>query len=231
MHFAVIPTVGERNATLIPMVRQLTHDGVTVIIVHNSRDGSPEGGLWDADFDFPHHNPPFVSDHVWDDGEPVNLSKVWNLGLDWAHELANGAEYTVAVLNDDLVIPAGLVETMADAIERTNSAAAFAAYWSSPTAYQKFDDRSPWHLGNRMIGYAFALRGSVGLRADEDFLWWWGDSDLDLRARQAGGVVAVQVPGLEHLDPNGYTNRNPALYEQAGHDRETFRRKHGFLPW
>jgi hypothetical protein len=82
-----------------------------------------------------------------------------------------------------------------------------------------------------MIGYAFALRGSAGLFADEDLCWWWGDSDLDWRARGAGGVTSVHVPGLVHHDPNGYTNRCVELSTQAGRDRETFRAKHGFLPW
>jgi hypothetical protein len=92
-------------------------------------------------------------------------------------------------------------------------------------------DHDPWHLGNRMVGFAFALRGSDGLRADEAFLWWWGDSDLDRRARARRGVCALGVPTLKHHDPNGYTNRQPELSEQAGRDRETFHRVHGFLPW
>lgn len=220
--YAVIPTVGERNDTLVPMVNTLLEDGVGVIIVENGSQSVPTcdfvNGGW------------IVLSHDWC-GEPVNLSLLWNLGLDEVRLMADPAsDYVVAVFNDDLTLKHGTVQRFADAIRMTDAAVAYAS-WRAVSDVEVFTDADPWHLGNRMVGYAFALRGSAGLRADEDFLWWWGDSDLDLRARRAGGVVAVKIDGLEHHDPNGYTNRNPALYEQAGRDRETFQRKHGFLPW
>lgn len=224
--YAVIPTVGERDDTLIPMIDRLTSDGVNVIVIHNTRDDADWGGIdlsGVAQFVYYQH-------FAWKSDEPVNLSKIWNIGLDYARELAKGEDYVVAVFNDDLTLPSGIVQRLAAMIQQTEAAAAFVDYVPGD-GFQFFDHTTPWHLGNRMCGYAFALRSNAELRADEDFLWWWGDSDLDLRARRSGGVVAVQVPGLTHHDPNGYTNRDPALYEQAGRDRETFQRKHGFLPW
>lgn len=227
--YAVIPTVGERNETLFPMCRQLEDDGVTTLVVYNRRD---PGWVMDSDFpSIPYANPnraPYVSTRYWQEGEPVNLSEIWNIGLNWAHELAAGEDYVVAVFNDDLTLPPGTVQMFAEAIETFGTAAAFAASWGGVFVTRHGD---PINLANRMCGFAFAFRGSAGLRADESLLWWWGDTDLDLQARKAGGVVSVPIPGLEHHDPNGYTNRNPELTEQAGRDRETFRRKHGFLPW
>lgn len=221
--YAVIPTVGERNDTLIPMVNTLLTDGVGVIIVENGSQSVPTCEFVNEGW--------AVISHDWM-GEPVNLSLLWNLGLDLAADLQKDVpnDYVVAVLNDDLTLQHGTVQRFADAIQQTGAAVAFAS-WHAAFDVEVYTDADPWHLGNRMVGYAFALRGSAGLRADEDLLWWWGDSDLDLRARRAGGVAAVKINGLEHHDPNGYTNRNPALYAQAGRDRETFQRIHGFLPW
>jgi hypothetical protein len=227
--FAEIPTVGERNETLFPMCEQLERDGVTTLVVYNRRD---PGWVMDPNFpSIPYANPnraPYVSTRYWQEGEPVNLSAIWNMGLDWAEKLAGEEEYVVAVFNDDLTLPPGLVQAFADKLQQDGSSIVYAHPTTDLSAMTNHD---PWHLGNRMVGYAFALRGWDGLRADEDFLWWWGDSDLDWRARSKRGVSALGVLTLQHHDPNGYTNRNPELTEQAGRDRETFHRKHGFLPW
>lgn len=223
--FAVIPTVGERDATLVPMLNQLFTDGVTPIIVSNG----PRPVFTDLE-NLPAllpQNYPYFRHHYWN-GEPVNLSKIWNMGLDWAEALSHGEEFVVAIFNDDLTLPPGTVQAMAWAIEHNDAAAAFITHGRQPFRTLAGD---PLHLGNRMCGFAFALLGSKKLRADEELLWWWGDTDLDLRARAAGGVVAVPMSGLQHHDPNGYTNRNPELTAQAGRDRETFRRKWGYLPW
>jgi hypothetical protein len=228
-YFAVIPTCGERNDTLFPMCRQLEDDGVTTLVVYNRRDPGP---VMDRDFpSIPYADPnrtAYVTTHYWAQHEPVNLSKIWNIGLHWSEKVSQGEEYVVAVFNDDLTLPPGLVQAFAQKLQEQGSSAVYA---HSTTDLPNMTDRDPWHLGNRMVGFAFALRGSDNLRADEDFLWWWGDSDLDWRARKMRGVSALGVPTLQHHDPNGYTNRQPELAEQAGRDRETFQRKNGFLPW
>lgn len=217
--FAVIPTIGERNATLVPMVERLAIEGVTVIIV----DNGPEP-LEGDDFPVWTH----FHRHDWN-GMAVNLSELWNMGLDWAQDLAHGEEFVVAVFNDDLVLPPYTVQQLADGIMTADAAAAFIRPYGLATEVYGAD--TPLTLGNRMVGYAFALRGSKQLRADERFMWWWGDTDLDIQARAAGGVVGMSIWGLGHLDPNGYTNRRPELYEQAGRDGQAFLEKHGFRPW
>lgn len=223
--FAVIPTVGERNDTLFSMCEQLEKDGVTTIIVYNRRDPGDADLVLNVPFTT---SAPYVQTHYWTDGEPVNLSVIWNMGLNWAEKLAGEEEFAVAVFNDDLTLPPGLVQSFADKLQQDGSSIVYA---HPTTDLSVMTNHDPWHLGNRMVGYAFALRGWDGLRADEDFLWWWGDSDLDWRARSKRGVSALGVLTLQHHDPNGYTNRNPELTEQAGRDRETFQRKYGFLPW
>jgi hypothetical protein len=215
------------------MVDQLSHEGVRVILVWNRKtwDGFPEPWLGAEDgkliFNCNPDKVPVNLVHTWGDA-PVNLSKMWNMGLDFVEKVAGDEEFVVAVFNDDLTLPPGLVQSFADKLQQEGSSAVYA---HSTMDLPNMTNHVPWHLGNRMVGFAFALRGSDGLRADEDFLWWWGDTDLDLRARSKRGVCALGVPALQHHDPNGYTNRRPELAAQAGRDRETFARKHGYVPW
>ena len=58
-----------------------------------------------------------------------------------------------------------------------------------------------------------------GIRPDESYRWWFGDNDLWLRARAAGGLV--NVPGLpvEHRHPNHATTASSALQALADADR------------
>src|SRR5688572_10304156 len=121
--FAVIPTIGERNETLFPMISQLQADDVQVIVIHNERHGAGEWGSLDlSGFDIPIH----YQHHAWLPDEPVNLSAIWNMGLDWAYDLADGEEYVVAVFNDDLTLPPGLVNAFAERLHQEGSSAVYA---------------------------------------------------------------------------------------------------------
>lgn len=92
-----------------------------------------------------------------------------------------------------------------------------------------FKDAAPISLYARMPGYAFSMRGSAKLYADEDLQWWFGDDDLDWRIRQNGGNALVGGLQVEHLSPNLSTVGE--LAEQAGRDRQTFKDKWGKTPW
>ena len=64
------------------------------------------------------------------------------------------------------------------------------------------------------MGYCYMIRGSSGLRLDEGFVWWYGDDDIEWRARIAGGVGLVGGLRAENLDEstaridNFVTNRD-----------------------
>lgn len=219
-YYAVIPTRGERNVWLETLCSRLYWDNVQPIIVHNG-----EGEVSD---NFGRY---IVLKHDFG-GEPVNLSQLWNIGIDRAteyHRHVYDSEFIVAVLNDDVAVPDGFVSTLGDAILRHDAAGAF----PSAALGREFvlTEPQPVPLAMRMAGFAFALRGSKDLRADETLKWWFGDDDLDWRIRQAGGNVGVPIAGIKHYDPDGYTARNPALSEQAGRDRQTFATKWGRTPW
>lgn len=167
-----------------------------------------------------HMNPEYVWDlalvHLsfavtpyWDD--PPNISKMWNIGLESVHTYATAymQSYDVAVLNDDIVLPDNWFETVTDAMRDSGAAAGCVKRQEDP----------------RMAGFAFILDGDRNLRADEQFQWWYGDTDLEAQAARLGGVAFADGEQVEHRRPNSTTVGD--LAEIAVMDRTRFRRKWG----
>lgn len=158
---------------------------------------------------------------VEDPAPDRNISRWWNLGLDRLVQLGL-MEWNALVLNDDTVLEPGAVRRLAEALRRHKAA----------LAYPGLTEHLLTEPGpeQRITGWCFMLRGEGGLRADESMAWWYSDNSLDWEARQRGGTLTVPHVGVFHTDPNGYTNRIPALAEQAGRDRQTFLARWGRLP-
>lgn len=147
-----------------------------------------------------------------------NISRWWNLGLEHATPL-RVKSWNVLIVNDDVVMHPGSVAVLASGLREHDAGLAF-------PGPETRDVRER----DRITGWCFMLRGEDGLRADTGMRWWYGDNDLDWRARDLGPVVMVSGVDHIHRDPNGYTNRCPDLAEQAGRDREVFQAKWGMLP-
>jgi hypothetical protein len=218
--WAVIPSK-DRPEMLAGLCTQLFEDGVRPVVI----DTGYEPELTDID----------SVDVIRDITQPPNISRWWNLGLDYIRTIenydVNSDEYVVAVLNDDLRVSPGFVQKLADTLVSTHAAAAYPDQFGllGPGRVWQHTIAEPIDLRTRMCGYAFALRGSANLRADENLAWWYGDDDLDWRARQAGGSVLVGGLQVEHLCANQTTVGT--LAEQAGRDRQTFIDKWGRAPW
>ena len=215
--YAVIPS-GHRPKDLANIVHDIVDTGgVRVIIVDTGYDRITIS------------HPEVVV--LQDREKPINIQRWWNTGLRsvyfYQDQVAPGAEFTVAVLNDDVRVPRGFVHRLDEALQLDGAAAACPAPGLRTPSW-KVDglENAP-----RMTGFAFALRGSLKLQADEDFVWWYGDNDLDWRCRDLGGVVHVggAWEGFAHLYPDSTTVGE--LAEQAGRDRETFVKKWGVAPW
>lgn len=224
--WAVIPSRNRREM-LEKLVAQLSADGVRIVVVDNGYEPS-----YDSDDG--------IVSIVRDPQDPPNLSRLWNIGLDWAryhHErgiaenmIDADEDYLVAVLNDDLVVPSKFVQQLAAVVEETGAAAVYPdQHGVCVGASMKFTTAEPISLCYRLCGFAFALRGSANIRADESLQWWYGDDDIDWTARSRGGSVLVGGLRVEHLRPNETTVG--ALAEQAGRDRQTFIDKWGRAPW
>lgn len=165
--------------------------------------------------------------------DPPNISVLWNVGLSVADAQAHRAEaeqWDIAVLNSDVVVPAGWVDALSRAMRVTTAVLAYPDQHGGRR--QILHTRAePIDLRQRITGYAYLLRGEAGLRLDETMAWWASDDDLDWRAREQGGALLVPGLAVEHRCPNGSMYERPELQEQAGRDMETFRKKWGKTPW
>lgn len=182
---------------------------------------------------------------IRDEEQPPNLSRLWNIGLDWAAWLDDygndvmpeyaTADYAVAVLNDDVVLPPGLLELLAAELDNHHVDIAFPGP-RGEKCYVHQHKTQPPGLERRMTGWCFTVRGGSGLRADERLRWWCGDDDLERQAATQRGTVRVSLPGsmasgLVHRHPDQSTAASPELQEQTHRDMATFVKKWGFRPW
>lgn len=238
--YAVVPT-HNRPDELAGLLRTIPRE-VHVLVIDNASEPS-------AQFSLPLE---FLGRRIRvmrDEEQPPNLSRLWNIGIDWANTLSNHdpdwrnpaleprPEYAVAILNDDVLLPPGFLGVMAEALDDYGVDIAFPGPGSHSSVVNRA--KGPVPLSQRMTGWCFVLRGSAGLRADERLRWWCGDNDLEQQALQGGrGTVGVAQrlfntgrysTDLQHLHPDESTVG--ALREQTEADMATFVRKWGFRPW
>jgi hypothetical protein len=165
--------------------------------------------------------------------DPPNISVLWNIGINIADALAlqNFApHWDIAVLNSDVVVPAGWIDKLSTAMRSTTAVLAYPDQCGGKATILH-TQAGPIDLRQRITGYAYMLRGETGLRLDEDLAWWYGDDSLDWTARERGGALLVPGIPVEHRAPNVSTNQRPELLEQTGRDRATFLNKWGRTPW
>lgn len=161
--------------------------------------------------------------------QPPNLSKLWNFGLDFFAGLYGDRPWDVAVLCDDTVAPAGWFDVVAGAMRITNATVGCTNPWGvpHPPVVKRQPDRD---IAGRMIGWAFVLDGTSGLRADETMTFWYLDTDLDFQARQLGGFVMVGGHPVPNVHPGEFTATG-RYNKQIEQDRDAFAKKWGSLPW
>lgn len=157
------------------------------------------------------------------DEHPCNLSRAWNLGIDWAQaEIGDEQQWEVIIMNDDAEVPPGWVDAVRSAMRQHGAAAA-----CSGEHDVILRDPGPVPLSMRMQGWAFMLAGEKGLRIDEQFEWWFGDSDIDWQARLQGGMVMIRGFRTNNKFADGYTVGHRQV--QAAADAGRFNRKWGGL--
>jgi glycosyltransferase involved in cell wall biosynthesis len=210
--WAVIPSKS-RPGELTALVEQLLDDNVKVVVIDNG-----------VRFSYDDSRVHIIRDFE----DPPNLSRLWNVGLKYVADINTDDQYYVAVLNDDLILPERFVEKCALKIYDTGAAVAYPDQHARGTDLFLKDVR-PYPLVYRMTGYAFVLRGSAGIFADETIKWWYGDNDIEWQARTLGGTLMVGGLKVQHLFPDHTTVGD--LMVQAGKDRETFIAKWGIAPW
>ena len=149
--------------------------------------------------------------HVVEDFGEINIHRWWNAGIDYAQ--AHGATH-VAVLNDDVHLGEGALSQLLDGI----GTAAIATPGIAGHVTDPDRDRR-----RTIDGACWVLDLESGLRPDEGYRWWYGDDDLDYRARRDhGGVIALLVQ-WEHLHPNQQTSTRADLQALTHHDAARWR--------
>lgn len=232
--YAVIPT-HNRHDDLAELLDSIPADVHVLVIDNASTPPVAERQFNDAErvMDI---------DYVRDEEQPPNLSRLWNIGLDWAARRFDPIpecraqridDYAVAILNDDVLLPPGFLNLMARELEAHKTDIAFPGRVGERCHVN--NSHMPPGVHMRMTGWCFVVRGSSGLRADERLRWWCGDDDLERSAAMHGrgvvrvGLTAEQAKGLLHKYPDQSTAG--VLREQTARDMATFVTKWGCRPW
>jgi hypothetical protein len=218
---AVIPT-RDRHDMLADCINSVVDQVDRVIVIDNLSSPPIDPEPW-------HGKVGVVSVPI----DPPNISTLWNVGLaltDASAHVEQADRWDIAVLNSDVVVPAGWIDALSTAMRATT---AVLAYPDQHGGRQQIlhTKAGPIDLRQRITGYAYLLRGETGLRLDESLAWWYGDDNLDWEAREKGGALLVPGLAVEHRCPNGSMYERPELQEQAGRDRATFAAKWGRTPW
>lgn len=186
-----------------------------------------------------HETDVFVLDNGYDPPLPLAvdardwpLHRMWNHGIELAEKAArdNGHKtWNVAVLNDDLKVERDLLGRLAWGLRSDeNIWASYPDHYGAVSAGQVAQLTNPQMAGQTMSGWCFMLRGEAGLRFDEQFQWWYGDSDLERQVREQGKfVVAVGGCQVEHLHP---MESSAAKVEAIRDDEARFAAKWGMDP-
>lgn len=206
MLFMTIPTAGARPELLRNLIRDCGLPLDRVVIVR-TRPGValPEGVVCIDDFESP------------------NIQRWWTLGICKAVELGASA---VAVLNDDVRVSPETLPSLHSKLLETKAAIASPRRPEFPLGLHK-----GWLIPYepRLWGSLWVLRVDSGLMPDQRYVWWYGDNDLDIRARRdSGGVVLVDVE-YEHMHPSEGTSADPNLVAQTEVDAQTFELQYAHL--
>lgn len=178
----VVPTLGTRDATLLPL---LEGAGMPAVVVCTG----PASPSYYRRARY-HEGFGVVESFSAAGGIAMNIQRWWNDGIDLA--VSHGAD-AVVVVNDDVAAAPGALLELAAHIEA-----------GEPQAPMLVWPDDPEHARGRvtsMSGWCWAI-DPHRIRPDESFQWWYGDNDLELRARAMrpdSGVRAVEGLDIKHL--------------------------------
>jgi hypothetical protein len=177
-----------------------------------------------------HHDALAVPRSIWtpdmsyklDKAETFSLPRLWNHGLMVAYE--HEATH-VAVFASDIVGHPGSIPTLAAAMSTQQWAMAGPTLHGGTTRTLAL----PRTTTERVPGACFMLDATHHLLLNERYRWWYGEDDLEMRAREVGPVGVVEGTGLELSAPD--TALTPERQVWAVEDRSRFVRNWGCEPW
>lgn len=152
----------------------------------------------------------------------ANLTQMWN----WAWEMAidTGVD-SLAILNNDIIIPAGFIGHLHNALWEDDSWWAVCPNWKRTVAEGTIPgitrpvSGAERHSG--MCGWAFMVKVAARLdglpEIDPQFRWWCGDDDLAFSIELHGHKVGL-LEGLPVDHIRSATFHNSGLHQMAHED-------------
>jgi GT2 family glycosyltransferase len=134
----------------------------------------------------------------------ININRWWNNGIKYAE--ANGAKY-VYIVNDDVDFPDDFVEKMYKEMIDKN-----------------LDVLDTENTGNGG-GSSWMLRLDSGLRPDEEFNWYYGDTYVYEQADANGKAGRIFNRDFIHFEPNGHVAVSEEFQRLIEQDHITYKRK------
>lgn len=176
-----------------------------------------------------------VKGHLIDTGDPdLNISKWWNAGLDFIRSQYSSITreyqtYHIMIAESDIRISASDVQQLSQALTRFRAGIA-GANWRNLNLkageYLYSENNRHWGADEtwRFPGVGFMVDGSMGLRFDEEFRWWFADDDFIFQHRLASNSVLVGGTQMSHA---GGTAMDDNRVRMASEDHAKFLKKWG----
>ena len=206
MLFMTVPTAGSHPELLEGLIRDCGLPPERVILVLTKAGVVvPEGCIAVEDFG------------------PKNIQRWWDTGIT---EAANRGATVVAVLNDDIRLTP---QTLAQLHETLVATGATIASPSRPPRRDRVHRRPLVPYSPRIWGCLWLVDVASGLRPDPRYVWWYGDCDLDIRARRDFKGVVTREVEYEHYYPGEGTGMSKELTEQSERDAIVFQQDHARL--
>lgn len=161
-----------------------------------------------------------------------NIHEMWNNGTLLALKDCEGPA-NIAILNNDLRIGPHFLPRLATALRADDELVAVCPN------YDKRKGSGVQYVhgtygGKGLAGFAFMFKGELfrdGAPFDEQFEWWWGDTDFAYRIERAGKKLGfVYGVSVEHLDGGSQSTTQDARFLTAiARDRAKFLEKHNLV--
>jgi hypothetical protein len=151
----------------------------------------------------------------------VNISRWWNVGLDWIEQHHEPGPYEVLCMESDVRIEWSTL-TQLRMVLRGYNLAMVGVDWHgvATSAVETRYDLDAWPVEHRIPGVCMLVAGELGLRFDEQFRWYYANDDFEWQHRKAAGTGLVRGLTIEH-GPTG------ERAEYAETDRRRFIAKWG----
>jgi hypothetical protein len=178
--------------------------------------------------------PPDITDLaatlLLDETPGVNMSRWWNLGLDHIACTVDAEPYEVLITSSDCYGSPGGVADLARVLREQDVTMA-GPDWNgrlAPGQVERQDGTVKRTVYNRLPGACTMLAGESGLRANEQYRWFFCDDHLETIARHTRGVALVGGINLHHHGDK------PLDEQKAGwakEDRAKYVMTWGHEPW